>query len=46
MILVKTEIDRSRFFCIRDRYASDVDITLQDRSVLSGKRLGEGKEQR
>jgi bifunctional non-homologous end joining protein LigD len=30
----------------RDRYTSDVDVTLQDRSVLSGKRLGEGKEQR
>ena len=25
----------------RDRYASDADITLQDRSVISGKRLGE-----
>ena len=25
----------------RDRYASDVEVTLQERSVLSGKRLGE-----
>jgi bifunctional non-homologous end joining protein LigD len=25
----------------RDQYASDADITLQDRSVISGKRLGE-----
>src|SRR5260221_1601493 len=25
----------------RDRYASDADITLQERSVISGKRLGE-----
>ena len=25
----------------RDQYASDTDITLQDRSVISGKRLGE-----
>ena len=25
----------------RDRYASQVDVTLQDRSVISGKRLGE-----
>jgi bifunctional non-homologous end joining protein LigD len=25
----------------RDQYASDVDVTLQERSVLSGKRLGE-----
>jgi bifunctional non-homologous end joining protein LigD len=25
----------------RDRYATDADVTLQDRSVLSGKRLGE-----
>jgi bifunctional non-homologous end joining protein LigD len=25
----------------RDRYASEADITLQDRSVISGKRLGE-----
>jgi len=25
----------------RDRYASNADITLQDRSVISGKRLGE-----
>ncbi len=29
----------------RDSFASDVDITRQDRSVLSGKRLGDGKEQ-
>ncbi len=27
----------------RDQYASDVDITLQDRSVISGKRLGEAR---
>ena len=25
----------------RDQYASDADVTLQDRSVISGKRLGE-----
>mgnify|MGYP001386900815 CR=1 FL=1 len=25
----------------RDQYASDADITLQDRSVITGKRLGE-----
>ena len=25
----------------RDRYASDTDVTLQERSVLSGRRLGE-----
>ncbi len=27
----------------RDHYASDADITLQDRSVISGKRLGEAR---
>lgn len=29
----------------RDSYASHADITLQERSVISGKRLGEGKEE-
>ena len=27
----------------RDQFASDADITLQDRSVITGKRLGEAK---
>src|SRR5438270_12775255 len=27
----------------RDQYASDADITLQDRSVITGKRLGEAR---
>jgi bifunctional non-homologous end joining protein LigD len=27
----------------RDQYASDTDVTLQERSVLSGKRLGESR---
>ncbi len=27
----------------RDHYASDADVTLQDRSVITGKRLGEAK---
>src|SRR3984893_12889007 len=27
----------------RDQYVSDADITLQDRSVITGKRLGEGR---